>query len=107
MRALADFALPYTHRQHVIFDDHLHTRTAASVCNCVCLFVRTTCVCVCQVVGSTGRCLLSRWQMQLVCATAVCVCVCVLGGGLHLDTAGVCGGTVANGDLFPCQTFKV
>ena len=36
-----------------------------------------------------------------------CVCVCVLGGGLHLDTAGVCGGTVANGDLFPCQTFKV
>ena len=60
----------------------------------------------------------ARWLGALagVCSRAgkcswfvpqLCVCVCVLGGGLHLDTAGVCGGTVANGDLFPCQTFKV
>lgn len=54
------------------------------------------CMCVYQVVGSTGRCLLLRWQMQLHCAAAVCACaqqVCVL---LHLDTSGECSSTEAN-----------
>lgn len=63
------------------------------------------CTCLCQVVGRTGRC----WQMQLDCAHSyVCVFVCVcVGGVLHLDTAGVCGSTVANSDPFPCQTFNM
>lgn len=66
--------------QYVISDHHLHKeqlRALLDVCACAH-------VCLCQVVGSTGRCLLLFWQMQLDCATAVyvCVCMCTGGGGI-------------------------